>query len=46
MDLVISFIKYAFVIALGVEAILIGRAIIKLARDKARAAAPTSAAGE
>jgi hypothetical protein len=40
MEIVVSVIKYLFVIALSVEAILIGRAIINLARSKAKAADP------
>jgi hypothetical protein len=38
MEIALSVIKYAFVIALGVEGLLIARAIIGLAREKARAA--------
>jgi hypothetical protein len=46
MELIIAAIKYIFVVALGVEAILIGRAIMNLAREKARAAAQPSTARE
>lgn len=46
MELIITVIKYTFVVALGVEAVLIGRAIVNLAREKARAAAKPIAAGE
>lgn len=44
MELVIGVLKYAFVIALGVEALLIGRALFNLARDKAHEAAPQAPA--
>ena len=38
MELIVSIIKYTFVIALGIEALMITRAIIRLAREKARPA--------
>jgi hypothetical protein len=40
MNIVISIIKYTFVVALGVEGLLIARALVSLARDKARSANP------
>jgi hypothetical protein len=46
MELMSSIIKYTFVVALGVEALLVARALFNLARDKAREAnlpAPTTA---
>lgn len=43
MELVVSVIKYTFVVALGVEALIITRAIIRLAREKARTTAVGSA---
>jgi hypothetical protein len=39
MEIVAAIIKYGFVIALGVEAVVIIRAIVRLAREKARPAA-------
>lgn len=38
MDLVIALIKYAFVLAVAVEAGLIVRALVRLAREKSRPA--------
>lgn len=38
MEIIISLIKYTFVVALGVEALLVARALFNLARDKAREA--------
>jgi hypothetical protein len=47
MESIVPFIKYVFVLALGVETILILRALFQLARDKAREAqAPTPASEE
>jgi hypothetical protein len=47
MDIVVSVIKYVFVGALLIEAVLIGRALINLAREKARAGqAQQAPAGE
>jgi hypothetical protein len=40
MELIGFILKYGFVTALAVEAILIGRALVRLAVEKARAAAP------
>ena len=37
MELIVSILKYLFVIGLGVEVALILRALFNLARDKARA---------
>jgi hypothetical protein len=43
MDYLIPLLKYGFVIALAVEATLVGRALLRLAVEKARAAeAPAS----
>jgi hypothetical protein len=44
MELFVSAIKYTFVVALLIEAVLIARAIINLAREKARNATPSDAA--
>jgi hypothetical protein len=47
MDALVPAIKYIFVIAFGVEIVLILRALFQLARDKARdAQAPAAAAEE
>lgn len=47
MEVIVSLIKYIFVIALAVEAMLILRALVNLAREKARPiAAPTAPAEE
>jgi len=46
MDIVVSVLKYLFVIAFGVEVALILRALYALARDKARAAASPDAPTE
>ncbi|MDZ4720487.1 MAG: hypothetical protein SH847_18690 [Roseiflexaceae bacterium] len=43
MELATSIIKYLFVIALGIEGLLIVRAVVNLARDKARTAKPPAA---
>jgi hypothetical protein len=43
MELVVSIIKYTFVIALGIEAVIITRAIIQLAREKSRISDTSSA---
>ena len=44
MELVVSILKYLFVVGVGVEVALILRALYNLARDKARAAElPTTA---
>ncbi len=37
MDVLVSIVKYGFVVALGVEAALIGRALVRLAREKSAA---------
>lgn len=43
MEIVVSFLKYGFVIALGVEVVLILRALVVLAREKAQPTpAPTT----
>jgi len=39
METLVSMVKYSFVIAVGVEVALIVRALVVLARGKARAAA-------
>ncbi len=48
MDIVLSLLKYVFVGAVAVEGLLILRALVRLAREKARPAvvAPTTVAGE
>jgi hypothetical protein len=46
MELVVSALKYIFVIGVGVEVALILRALYTLARDKARAAEPPAAPTE
>jgi len=47
MESIVPFVKYVFVIALGVEAVLILRALFQLARDKAsEAQAPAPASEE
>jgi hypothetical protein len=38
MELIVTILKYLFVVGLGVEVALILRALFSLARDKARAA--------
>ncbi|WP_298818217.1 hypothetical protein [Chloroflexus sp.] len=38
MEIIPTLLKYTFVVAVVVEAVLIGRAIFNLAREKARAA--------
>jgi hypothetical protein len=38
MEIALSILKYVFVVALGIEGLLIARAVIRLAREKARAA--------
>lgn len=40
MEIVMYVIKYTFVLALGVEAILMVRAVVNLVREKARQPAP------
>ncbi len=44
MELVVSIIKYTFVVALGIEAVIIARAIIRLAREKSRVSDTSSTA--
>ena len=46
MHLVVSLIKYIFVVGAGVEVVLILKALYELARDKARAEAPTATPAE
>ena len=41
METLIPIIKYTFVIAVGVEVVLMVRALVMLALGKARAAGPT-----
>ncbi|HWQ13283.1 MAG TPA: hypothetical protein VNL77_10805 [Roseiflexaceae bacterium] len=45
MDIIIGLVKYTFVALLGVELVLMVRALVTLAREKARAsqAAPAQA---
>jgi hypothetical protein len=40
MDILLYLLKYGFLVALTVEAVLIGRALVGMVRAKARAAAP------
>lgn len=40
MEILINILKYGFLVALTVEAALIGRALVGMVREKARAAAP------
>jgi hypothetical protein len=42
MDIAVTLIKYVFVVALGVETLIILRALVDLARTKAREAAPAA----
>ncbi|WP_322510963.1 hypothetical protein [Chloroflexus sp.] len=46
MELIPTLLKYIFVAAVAVEGILIVRAIIALAKEKARAAATPAASAE
>jgi hypothetical protein len=46
METVATILKYIFVVGLGVEILLILRALFNLARDKARAAAAAPASAE
>jgi hypothetical protein len=46
METIIPIIKYIFVIGVGVEVVLILRALFNLAREKARAAELPAAAAE
>lgn len=46
MELFLYFVKYIFVIALGAEMLVILGALINLARQKARVAAPAAPAEE
>jgi hypothetical protein len=46
MEVIVSILKYLFVLALGVEVALIVRALYRLARDKAREAAAPAAPTE
>jgi hypothetical protein len=46
MDILIAVLKYGFVVALAVEAALVGRALFRLAREKARPAAEPAPAEE
>jgi hypothetical protein len=39
METLIYILKYGFLVALGVEVVLIGRALVGMVREKARAAA-------
>lgn len=43
MEILATVLRYGFVTVLAVEAVLIGRALFTLAREKARAAAPPPA---
>lgn len=46
MDIIIPAVKYVFVVAFGVEIILIARAVFQLAREKARQAQAPAAQAE
>ncbi|WP_298405927.1 hypothetical protein [uncultured Chloroflexus sp.] len=46
MDIIPTVLKYIFVAAVAVEGILIVRAIITLAKEKAQAAAPAASVEE
>ena len=46
MDTISTIVKYVFVIGVGVEVALILRALVALARGKARAAQPPAAMAE
>jgi hypothetical protein len=46
MEPLVSLIKYTFVLALAVEVALILRALVRLAREKARSADATADTGE
>jgi hypothetical protein len=43
MEILSSMLKYTFVVALAVEALIIARAVVRLAREKARPAGPGEA---
>jgi hypothetical protein len=43
MEIAIPIVKYAFVALLGVELVLMARALVLLAREKARPTAPAPA---
>jgi hypothetical protein len=42
LEIVVAIIKYGFLAALAVELALIGRALVNLAREKARQASPAA----
>lgn len=46
MEIFAAVLRYSFVAVLAVEAILIGRALVTMALEKARAAAPAPPAEE
>ena len=46
MEVVVSVLKYIFVVGVGVEGLLILRALYQLARDKAKAAELPAAPAE
>jgi len=47
MEILVTILKYVFVVGVGVEVLLILRALVNLAREKARAAdAPAAPAEE
>lgn len=46
MEILATVIKYIFVVALGIEGLLIVRAVVRLAREKARADALQPTQGE
>lgn len=42
MEAFVTFVKYAFIVGVGIEAVIILRALVNLALSKARTAAPAS----
>jgi hypothetical protein len=46
MEIFVAVVKYVFIIGVGVEAVLILRALFNLARSKARPAAAPAQSGE
>ena len=46
MTILVSVLKYIFVVGVGVEVLLILRALVNLARDKARMDEPLAAPAE
>ena len=46
METLVPIVKYIFVVAVGVEVVLMLRALVVLAREKARVSAPSAPAAE